>query len=447
MKQQQLVFCDTSWDSRDDLLSQWSSFSGQPQKEGRAIEFKGEGSLFQVMEQNHVEGAELWLVSRFYGWDSNRILELRRDGVKLIPTGPSEIKNSGIQNLKVSPERPFSGETVYFSGQLTGKPGDKVTVKLFLEGDEVSRQSLEFSSEGTAGFSATAQAKNLKLMHVALRLPDDEYLEDNELSLTFPVRQSFNVALIDDRHPASSRQSSLWYVKKFMDSLAQIHGDHIPFLVKEISSAQYKEDSSIKWDWAVWGEVKEIYLNEQALSHLVFPPVEPVVASRLEKLLGLHFYSFEDLFRELTVVNLSAEERTLFQKNWNVWSYRQFEVPAVKMEPLLKSGKEILCFQSGAVTFSAFFFRDSTFNGIRHPYFPLFLEKLFLNRTEGLSKALSGSSRTSFSRDEKQFSSDIISQVYSKADADVSSLFLLLCVFVLLGEVILMRKQEQFGGL
>ena len=133
-----------------------------------------------------------------------------------------------------------------------------------------------------------------------------------------------------------------------------------------------------KPDWLILGNLKNFVWKKEADKMLIFPQRDRAIQTQIDHKLGMKSYAIEALPRELSFSVMNTEDKSLYTVPWQVYRYMQLRQE--DGEKIALSDDEVLLFEKDNIYFSAFDFSKYDFSGVTHPYFPVFLYQLFLNR-------------------------------------------------------------------
>ena len=89
-----------------------------------------------------------------------------------------------------------------------------------------------------------------------LKIPKDILSSDDEVGLKLDVKSSFTVILVDDEEISSQRNSRLFFIRKFLESLELIFPKVLVRIIDMDSNSWIR--SNEKPDWLVLGNLKHL---------------------------------------------------------------------------------------------------------------------------------------------------------------------------------------------
>ena len=216
-----------------------------------------------------------------------------------------------------------------------------------------------------------------------LKIPGDILNADDEVNLKLDVKSSFTIILVDDEVSSSQRNSRLYFVRKFLESLELMFPKTLVRIID--MDSKLWEESQEKPDWLIIGNLKNFVWKNDAKKMLIFPQKERSIQTQIDQKLGIKSYAVEALPRELEFPVMNTEDRGLYSVPWQI--YRYLQLRQEEGVQLAIAGEEVLFFENKGVYFSAFDFSKYDFSGVTHPYFPVFLYQLFLDRFPLIQKS------------------------------------------------------------
>ncbi len=439
------VLLDNRWDDRDSMISKWYQMRG----DNKAIDiefvnlFETEKDLNftnQVTQSIRSNASQNILFSRFYGTNIEDLNALSKLPLKLVPFGPNRVDNRAILGAYAVPSTAFVGEEINVIGTVhTNSPQNLTTqLKLFENDEQINEKTLSPSVDSSTNFIFPIKVTNEQSKVYRLQIPEDILSSDDQVSLQVNVKSSFTFILVDDFEISSQRNSRLYFIRKFLESLKLMFPETM-FKILDMNSKSWL-DSSEKPDWLVVGSLKQFAWKKNASKMLIFPQKDRSIQTQIDQRLGMKSYAIEALPRELEFPAMSIEEKSLYSVPWQIYRYLQ-----LRQEDGIKLGladEEVLLFQLNNIYFSAFDFSKYDFSGVTHPYFPVFLHQLFLDRFPKLKNS-SILNNKSFERPAKVEDYEE-SKTQNMAEwSDLSKVLLLLFLIWLLLEVYLVQSIQK----
>ena len=436
------VLLDNRWDDRDSMISKWYKMRGDTQ--AIDVEFitlyenqVGNNLIEQVNLSLKTNASQNVLFSRFYGISSEEMKELSKLPLQFIPFGPNKVDNRGILGAYVQPKVAYVGEEVKVVGSVHTNSSSELSTKLtFFENEKIiSEKDLFPSILSPSNFAFSMIVKSERSKAYKLKIPEDILNADDEVNLKLDVKSSFTVILVDDEVNSSQRNSRLYFIRKFLESLKAM----FPKVLVRLTDMDSKlwENSTEKPDWLILGSLKHFTWKNDAKKVLIFPQKDRAIQTQIDQKLSIKSYAIESLPREVEFPTMDTEDRGLYSTPWQIYRYLQ-----LKQEEgiqLAVAGKEVLFFRNKDVYFSAFDFSKYDFSGVAHPYFPVFLYQLFFDRFPIKQKNYELNS-DSFERPNSiLFSKNKGNQNMAKW-SDLSKVLILLFIICLLAEVYLVKN-------
>ena len=439
------VLLDNRWDDRDSMISKWYRLRG----ESKSIDvefinlYSTETSLNlidQVTQSLKNKTSQYILFSRLYGIDSENLNALNKLPIKIIPFGPSRVDNRGILGAYVDPKVAFVGETIKIIGSTHTNSLESLTTPLSLYENEkkIGEKVLSPSMDSPSNFIFPITITNEQSKSFRLQIPADILKSDDSVSLPVKVKSSFTAVLVDDHEISSQRNSRLYFIKKFLESLQLMFPKTLVRII-DMDSKSWKQ-SDEKPDWLILGSLNNFVWRRGTTKMLIFPQKDRSIQSQIDQRLGMKSYSIEALPRKLDFPSMITEDKSLYSVPWQIYRYLQFKQEnGVK---LALANEEVLIFELDDIYFSAFDFSKYDFSGVTHPYFPVFLYQLFLNRFSQIEKS-PVLNKESF---ERTVDSELREEekTQNMADwSDLSKVFLFFLLISLLLEVILVQNIQK----
>ena len=377
------VLLDNRWDDRDLMISKWYQLRG----ENKAIDiefinlYENESSFNltdRVTQSIQSNSSQYILFSRFYGLNSLDFNALNKLSLKLVPFGPERVDNRAILGAYVDPKVAFVGEEIKIIGSVhTNSPKNMTTRLSLYENDKkINETILSPSLTSPTNFIFPIEVVNEQSKLYRLKIPKDILSSDDEVGLKLDVKSSFTVILVDDEEISSQRNSRLFFIRKFLESLELIFPKVLVRIIDMDSNSWIR--SNEKPDWLVLGNLKHFMWRKDTEKMLIFPQKDRSIQTQIDQRLGMKSYAIEALPRQLNFPVMNTEDKGLYTVPWQIYRYLQ-----LKQEDgahLALANEEVLIFEFDDIYFSAFDFSKYDFSGIAHPYFPVFLYQLFLDR-------------------------------------------------------------------
>ena len=377
------VLLDNRWDDRDLMISKWYQLRG----ENKAIDiefinlYENESSfnlIDRVTQSIQNNSSQHILFSRFYGLNSLDLNALNKLPLKLVPFGPERVDNRAILGAYVESKVAFVGEEIKVIGSVhTNSPKNMTTRLTLYENDKkINETILSPSLTSPINFIFPIEVVNEQSKFYRLQIPKDILNSDDEVRLKLEVKSSFTIILVDDEEMSSQRNSRLFFIRKFLESLELIFPKVLVRIIDMDSNSW--SSSNEKPDWLVIGNLKHFIWRKDAEKMLIFPQKDRSIQTQIDQRLGMKSYAIESLPRQLNFPLMNTEDKGLYAVPWQIYRYLQ-----LKQEDgvqLALADEEVLMFEFDSIYFSAFDFSKYDFSGIAHPYFPVFLYQLFLDR-------------------------------------------------------------------
>lgn len=441
------ILLDNRWDDRETMISKWYQARGQ--QVGIELDFITlydddiQTDFFRKIIQNiDTNFSQTILFSRFYGSPHDELKAIQNLGIQMVFYGPQKVDNRALLNVSLEPATALLGENVSLSGSVhtNSSTSTSTQLNLFLDGQRVSHQILEPTADIQANFNFSILVDTDRSKKIKLEIPPDILTKDDQVELTLEVKSSLNILLVDDQTISTQRNSRLFYVRQFLESLKQIF-PKVTIQIRDTNSKIWMQ-SNEKIDWLIVGNINNFIWKRGAENMLIFAQPERSVQSRIDQQLGMKSYAIEALPRKVEFTSLSPEEAVLYEVPWQ--TYRYLQLRQEEGTHLAVSGTEVLIFKKDNVCFSAFDFGKYDFSGISHPYFPVFLYQLFLNRFP-IKAIKQNLSVTTFERD-SNFAFQSESGIANAAGwSDLSKLLLGILLLWLLVEIYLIKNIQSLS--
>ncbi len=384
------VLLDNRWDDRDSIISKWYKMRG----DSRAIdvefvvlyEAKTDHNLLDRVTQSiDTNASQHILFSRFYGISPEELKALSQLSLQFIPFGSQRVDNRGILGAYIQPKVAFEGEEVKIIGSVHTNSAKELStgLSLFENDEKIIEKTLFPSVTSPSNFVFPMIVENEQSRVYKVKIPGDILNADDEVDLKLDVKSSFTIILVDDEVSSSQRNSRLYFIRKFLESLELMFPKTLVRIID--MDSKLWEESKEKPDWLIIGNLKNFVWKNEAKKMLVFPQKERSIQTQVDQKLGIKSYAVEALPRELEFSVMNTEDRGLYSVPWQI--YRYLQLRQEEGVQLAIAGEEVLFFENKGVYFSAFDFSKYDFSGITHPYFPVFLYQLFLDRFPLIQKS------------------------------------------------------------
>lgn len=441
------VLLDNRWDNRETMISEWYKLRGQ----SRSIELefltlyhedKIDSLYDRVIQSTDDVSSKFILFSRFYGVPSDELRSLSDLNIQLITYGPDKVNNLAILGTEAIPSNALLGEAIKIIGTVQTNAIDPVSTKLsiFEDGQKINEQLMNPSSNGPSNFSFFIQTDENRSKRITLKIPSDILQTDDEVNLTVDVKASLSFALVDDKSSSNKRDSRLFYIRQFLESLKIIF-PNVSVQINDFRSQEWLNSKDM-FDWLIVGHLDTFVWKENSKNMLLFAQSTRSIQAQIDTHLGIKSYAIEALPKEVQFLEMSPEDRNLYETPWQAYRYLQLRQEGGKTIAL--SGNESLIFEKNQVYFCAFDFGKYDFSGLAHPYFPVFLYQLFLNRFPNEQEKPQINNQK-FERDSSfPFSSK--NQINNPSSwTDLSKLMLSLFLFLLLLEIYLIMSIQSLN--
>lgn len=441
------VLLDNRWDNRETMISEWYKLRGQ----SRSIELefltlyhedKIDSLYDRVIQSTDDVSSKFILFSRFYGVPSDELRSLSDLNIQLITYGPDKVNNLAILGTEAIPSNALLGEAIKIIGTVQTNAIDPVSTKLsiFEDGQKINEQLMNPSSNGPSNFSFFIQTDENRSKRITLKIPTDILKTDDEVNLTVDVKASLSFALVDDKSSSNKRDSRLFYIRQFLESLKIIF-PNVSVQINDFRSQEWLNSKDM-FDWLIVGHLDTFVWKENSKNMLLFAQSTRSIQAQIDTHLGIKSYAIEALPKEVQFLEMSPEDRNLYETPWQAYRYLQLRQEGGKTIAL--SGNESLIFEKNQVYFCAFDFGKYDFSGLAHPYFPVFLYQLFLNRFPNEQEKPQINNQK-FERDSSfPFSSK--NQINNPSSwTDLSKLMLSLFLFLLLLEIYLIMSIQSLN--
>lgn len=444
---QLIILLDNRWDDRETMISEWYKLRGQ--SSGIKLEFltlyqgdKTDSLYDRVIRSISNVSSQSVLFSRFYGVPSSELNSLNNLNIQLIAYGPEKVNNLAILGTEVTPSNALLGENIKIIGTVQTNAIDQVSTKLsiFEDGKQINEQLIKPSISKPSNFSFSLQSKENRPKRIMLKIPPDILEADDEVNLKIDIKGSLSFALVDDKSSSRKRDSRLFYVRQFIESLKNIF-PNVSIRIMDFNSQEWLESKDV-FDWLIVGHLDNFIWKKNSHNMLLFAQSERSVQAQIDTHLGIKSYAIEALPKEIQFSFMSSKERNLYQTPWQAYRYLQLRLEGGST--IAFSGSESLIFEKNDVYFCAFDFGKYDFSGIAHPYFPVFLYQLFLNRFPETHEKPQLSNQK-FERDSK-FSSTFKDNDNNPGGwTDLSSFMLVLFLSFLLIEIYLITSIQSLN--
>jgi len=440
VEQKITVFLDTDLDTKSDLVD---FFMQEAKIEAtESIQFlelpqssiHREGLLKAVhntrINAKHTE----WLISRFYGITGEVIDALKQEGINLIPFGPDRIQTSQFRELSIEPDSPFPDEKVTVHGTIESNVTTSLNLELW-QGTHLSRKiPLTATSNLPVPFTLEESINLHTGTSVELRLTQDLSLPEattllQRVILPIKPRTQMKIGLVDDKADPKTRPSRLYAIHEFIQSLVSLYETRAPILIRHLRSQDLIELKE-SYDFLIVGDMEQSVRIPAHMPALIFFQKIPSVQQSLNEAMEITTWDMRRQSVNVQFLPLHTMDRSLLDRMFKADNTLQFKAP--QSQTLALAGDEPLIVRKGMHVFSGINFTNNEFDGLRHPYFPIFLYRILLNRIEEKSVVFSGNQN-------KQERLVEIPQIVNSAFAapseqsDLSPVFL---IFVLLFSII-----------
>ncbi len=390
LEQKITVYLDTHFDSKSDLMdfylkdAQIGTAESIQFLELSQASLNRNGILATVRDTRVNAKHTEWLVSRFYGVTKEDISSLKAEGLNLLPFGPDRIQVSRFRELSIEPDSPFPDEKISIHGSIESNVTTSLNLELW-QGANLSRQvpltvtagvAVPFSLEEGINISANAT--------VELRLGPN-----NIQSIVLPLkpRTQMRIGLMDDRAAPNTRPSRLYAIHEFIQSLISLYETKAPILIQHINSKDLAKLDK-KFDFVIVGDMDQATRIPADLPALIFFQKTPSVQQSINEAMELTTWDLRKESVNVQFLPLHTMDRSLLDRMFKADNTLQFKAP--QLQVLALAGQEPLIVRKGLHVFSGINFTNNEFDGLRHPYFPVLLYRILLNRIEEKTVVLSG---------------------------------------------------------
>ncbi|MCJ8345119.1 BatA domain-containing protein [bacterium] len=429
------VYLDTAWDSKKELIDTFS-------KKFPSIQSPNFEQILLADLDSKVLNPDqaTYFLSRFYGSPIKKLESYASRGLRLVAIGPDQLKNTRLNSIRLEPKNPFVGEFVEISSSiLSNQAGKSHLIQLEVEGQKAQTRNLKNTNSGKRDFSFKIKAQGDSLLHGKIKLQKDEYLEDNEIKFKIPLRRRLKIALIEDVIAVQEKKSKLHYIYQFLSSIQQNSPQfNIDFQV--MTSSQFNSSQLEDFDWLILGELQNKVWKKKKEKMIVFAQRGQIQDFYNEKF-SLKTFNWDQNVKTMEFLQLPAVDRALISSDFK--SYGHLQMKMSQGQALIKANHEVLAMSYLGDYFFSFSFNKTDFSGVLHPYFPVYLYRLLLDRWELDSKSALNP-KFEFSREADFFKETSLNvKLTSRSDFSIPILILLLCLVLLeLYLVLSIEKQK-----
>jgi|GEM_PF-1467654 len=441
------IYLDTNWDKRSELLETlFNEIPGLEDIEMEIVAMEGKQSaqslanpVLELLESGTIVEEKTYLVSRFYGLQPQQLRELESRGFHPVLHGPRRIENTGLFQVQARPSDPFPGEAVELTGVVATNSQSKKKQKVMIQWEDQDIElEVEPDSKNPAGFYYERSLSLSQSNEIMVRISEDGFDRDNEVTLSLNPKNKMRIALVTDRKDWDSRSHQLFFIREFLEAYFGSFLE-LDFNLETMNGKSSTLKDGEGWDLVVLGPLNHPVWTPKAGLVLLLPQELQAVRSFYDEKLAMRSFDLVSQERRLQVENISLEDKSLLDRPWSVYRYQQMQIQDA--QDLIMSSKEQMLVRKENFLISAFHFHDLDFSGVYHPLFPVYLYRLFTNRkSESANQA--GLQASLFERDEGL-------QIGTNKEgrevglADLSKLLLFFFFLFLLIEVILIRQIEQ----
>ncbi|MCO4782113.1 MAG: BatA domain-containing protein [Candidatus Cloacimonetes bacterium] len=430
------VYLDTGWDSqkilKDIFLKQFPNIKSPNFEQ---LDWKDLNNKLLNKDQSH------YYMSRFYGLDKSELNLLQKKGLTLVPVAKEKLKNTRLNPIEIQPKNPFVGEYVEISSSLDSNELNKAhSIKLEVENKVVQTRNLSSKTSSKLNFSFKLKAQGDSYLVGKVKIDKDEFNSDNSQDFKVPLRRRLKVALIEDITNVQEKGSKLHFIYQFLVSIQQNSPQfNVDFEV--LTSDQFNNSSNDSFDWLVLGDLQNKVWKKKDERVIVFAQRGQIQDFYSEKF-SLKTFSLSESSKRMEFLNLPALDSSLVSSDFK--SYRHLQIKMSKGQAIVKSNSETLAMSYKGDYFFSFAFTKADFSGILHPYFPIYMYRLLLDRWE-FQKTSELKDKFDFSRDSSFFKElKLQDSNHQRVDFSIPILLLILLLLALeLYFVLSIEKQKS----
>lgn len=437
-RSQTQILLDTTADDRETLLRLAAGVMGT----GAEVEVLSRTDilsrgLFHAAVSRKAAHQETILVSRFYGMKDEDISSLQKQGFILFPVGPDALDTAFVSELRMEPDRPFPGEPVRFWGTVRGPAETALTLRIKTDlGLEITETSVVTGADGQGAFVVQGVFTDGRKTDLTVLLYSGQR-QQQLLTLSVEVRRPLVVGLIDDKESPSKAGSRLYIVHEFLQSLNQMIRPTAPILIQTMDSTRALEQIR-QLDLVIAGNLRQPLRIPSDQQALIFYQPDSAIQAVFNESLGITTYEIDREPRELQFLPRHPQDRGLIDRTFPIRHSLRFRTASA--EVLASTGLDPLIIRTGRHVFSGIDLHPDRFPELNHPYIPVFLYRLLLQRDQE-DKTLVMADNTSRSRPEITTGD---SHDSPHARADLSPVFLsFTLVFFLLEAGLILSLQRS----
>ncbi len=380
-----------------------------------------------------------WLVSRAYGLSQEDVGKLAENRISIIPHADAKTPVFVPARLEFSPKSPLGNEQIELKASFLANFSGQGELSLKSGPNTAFQMPVEFEAH------TPLDLKTRFLLPApdsiwTLQVTDPSGKTLLQKTITLNPREKLHFVLVHDGRDIASKTSRLYYLNRFLLALQKLYQSRAEIRITTLSSEDWlKQD--LKPDWLILGELTQPVLPPPATPTLVFTQSQASIQDFYNRHFSITSFGFSAEPRLLMIPQMNAADRGLMNRPIQIRRRLLFKSPG--LPSILNAGQQPLIIRKDAHYFSGLDFVDTDFDGIAHPFFPVFLMRLFLNRfsVDVLEEKID---LGNFERDETLL--EKLARASSEgSEADISTLILVILLIFAIAEIRLIRSLLRTG--